>query len=80
MPFGMGPLGWFFLPYLMGGWYPYFWGYPWRYSSYPSWGYLWWYYPPVFQYPFPPMTKEQEVQMLEAQLEEIKKRMEELKK
>lgn len=72
MPFGMGPAGWYFWPYLS------YWmaqAYPFPYAAYPYTPY------PGF------ISKEQEVEMLEAQaemleeqLDRIKKRLDELRK
>ncbi len=70
MPFGMGRGGWFAWPYMaewMRGWHPWFAG--------PCWP------------PFPPLSREEEeallegqAKMLEEQLAQIQKRLEELKK
>lgn len=70
MPYGMGPAGWFAWPYMaywMRHWHP-------------------WYGMP-YSYPFPPFTKEDEerflqdqAKILEDELAQIKKRIEELKK
>jgi len=70
MPFGMGPAGWHAWPYMaywMSGWYPWYGG--------PYWS------------PFQPLAKEKEeaflqdqAKILEDQLSQITKRLEELKK
>jgi hypothetical protein len=74
MPYGMGPWGWF-------------WGIPYRYP--PFWNPLWYggMFPYGYGYPWGPMTKEDEMRMLEDQakalqdqLEEVNKRLGELKK
>jgi len=71
MPFGMGPAGWYMWPYMA---YLTRYGYP---------------YPPVIPYgqPFPFLPKEEEesflkdqANILEEQLAQINKRLEELKK
>lgn len=77
MPFGMGPLGFFMLPYLA----------PYRYRWPPAYPFPWLTYRfAPFLYP-PFITKEEELRMLEEEsklleqeLAEIKKRIEELKK
>jgi len=77
MPYGMGPAGWFMWPYWargMGYSYP---GYEAPYYGYPGYG-----------APYaPPITKEQEItmlqdqaKMLEEQLKQINARLEELQK
>lgn len=70
MPFGVGPLGWGY-PY----WNPWGWRWPWYGGVLPYWS------------PWGTMPKEQEIAMLEDQaralegdLEDIGKRLEELKK
>jgi hypothetical protein len=82
MPFGMGPAGWFLMPYFAsywGQWYPWGGGYP-----YPqSWG------APGYPYPepsgAPPPTEELQsltgqAEMLEGQLEWVRARIAELEK
>jgi hypothetical protein len=70
MPFGMGPAGWLAWPH-MAYWMRY--AYPW--------------YPMPYWSPFPALTKEEEesllqdqAKMLEEELAQINKRLEELKK
>jgi hypothetical protein len=72
MPYGMGPWGWF-------------WGVPYRH--FPVWNPLWYGGMPPYGYPWGPMSKEDEIRMLEDQakvlqdqLEEVNSRLEELKK
>ncbi len=84
MPYGIGPWGWLLDPYA----YVY-----WRCRRFP-WLPRWWWagiYRPIPPYPapywMPPLTREEEIamledeaRMLEQELERIKKRLEELKK
>jgi hypothetical protein len=80
MPFGMGPAGWFFFPYLYPYWYRPYWTPYWARMRYP-------YYMAVsYPSPFWPMSKEQEERMLEEQskaledeLNTIRKIIDELK-
>lgn len=72
MSFGLGPAGWFMYPQFIN---PYLSGYP----RFPYWGF------PGYGYGYP-MTKEQErgileqdAKALEAELDRIQKRLEELK-
>ncbi|HDL10260.1 MAG TPA: hypothetical protein ENG39_03250 [Candidatus Omnitrophica bacterium] len=72
MPFGMGPAGWFMVPYV----------YPYLVNLYSWWGYYPWYTLTPFGYP---MTDElsylkQLKQNLEAQLQDINMRINELEK
>jgi hypothetical protein len=74
MPYGMGPWGWF-------------WGIPYRYPPFAYGGMFPYGYPYGYGYPGSPMTKEDEIRMLEDQakllqdqLEEVNKRLGELKK
>ncbi|MCP2519570.1 DUF5320 domain-containing protein [Candidatus Aminicenantes bacterium AC-708-M15] len=73
MPFGMGPAGWFMLPYFVQ-WMRY-WGYGYPWYSFPYW------------FPYSPLNEEEEKAMLEQQkkiledeLTQINKRLTELKK
>ena len=91
MPFGLGPAGWFLGPYWwywwfnpwgMGGyWYPYTYWAPWYgYSPYGYAGYG------VPGYGYPPSREqersilEEQRKALEAQLEDVRRRIEELEK
>jgi len=72
MPFGMGPAGWFLWPWF-AQWFSYYW-------------YPWWYRMPYW-FPYSPLTKEQEISMLEdqarilqGQLDQINARLKELQK
>jgi hypothetical protein len=79
MAFGLGPAGWFMYPGFIN---PYLYGYPrFPYGGLPGYGYGY----PGYGYGYP-MTKEQERGMLEqdakaleAELDRIRKRLEELK-
>ncbi|MGB9717554.1 MAG: DUF5320 domain-containing protein [Thermoproteota archaeon] len=79
MPYGMGPWGWFTYPYW--AWWRCRW-FPWL----PRW---WWMgiYGPITPYWMPPMSREDEIAMLqeearilEQELDAIRKRLEELGK
>jgi hypothetical protein len=78
MPFGMGPAGWLVMWPYMAQWMQY-WN-PWYGQNVPYYGY-------GYAYPYAPMTKEQELNMLknqmkvlENELKQIKSRMTELQK
>lgn len=71
MPFGMGPAGWFMLPYF-AQWIRY-WGY-----GYPWYGY-WLQYPPLSAEEEKAML-EQQKKFLEDELAQINKRLTELQK
>lgn len=96
MPFGLGPWGWFVFPYVFGsyGYYPYSWSpwvWWWRCRWFP-WLPRWWWtgiYGPImpWSFVFPTLTREDEIAMLEDQakilekeLEDVRRRLEELKK
>lgn len=90
MPFGMGPFGWFLLPYMIN-WFRYtygYWPWPWFYPWMPWWISIYPTTPYAPGYMAPPgLSKEEEIKMLEEQakfleqqLNEIRKRIEELKK
>ncbi|MEW6374516.1 MAG: DUF5320 domain-containing protein [Thermodesulfobacteriota bacterium] len=69
MPFGMGPLGWFYSPYY----------YSWM-GRYPHYSYPFWFpfYPVTKEEQ--KRALEMEAKMLEEQLEAVKKRLSELEK
>jgi len=83
LPYGMGPWGWFVGPYA----YPY-WG--WGRCRWFPWLPRWWWtgmYGSIAPYWAPPISKEDEIAMLqdeakalEQELETIRKRLEELRK
>ncbi len=83
LPFGMGWFGWFMFPYIanwLGYWFRYYWRFPWTF----------WWLPPYIPFtPFgvPTIPKEEEVRILEdharileQQLNDIRRRIEELKR
>ena len=75
MPFGMGPAGWFMMPYLFPywpGWLPYWSMHEGLY--YPGYG--------MGYYPlgFPPMSKEQEMKMLEEESKALEEELREIRK
>ena len=67
MPFGMGPAGWFMWPYWAQGlmsWYP------WSWYGLPYYGYT------GYGLPYaPPMTKEQEIAMLQDQAKALQQEL-----
>ncbi len=77
MPFGLGPYGWFMFPWFSYWFYTYW--YPWMWSWYRPFGYPGW--------GTPVMSREEELRFLqdqqkslEEQLNDIKRRIEELSK
>ncbi len=70
MPFGMGPAGWFMVPYV----------YPYWLTLLRYWGYNPWYSGYGYQFPDELAYLKQVKQDLEVQLQEINARIEELEK
>lgn len=70
MPFGMGPAGWYFWPYAA------YWARFWH----PRWAFPYFYSPWFYSEEQEEAFLEEQMRILEGQLAQIKKRLEELKK